>query len=98
MTSGVSRHRVRSRLRWRITSCPAANEIRWVNPSMARVSSSRTSSATASRIEATLSSATHDLRGRGLGGGGGGGDLLDGLGEQAQAAGALVCGADHGGG
>src|SRR4051794_40521905 len=54
MRSGVSRHRVRSRLRWRMISCPAANEIRCVNPSIATVSPSRTSSATASRIDVTL--------------------------------------------
>src|SRR2546429_8090631 len=39
-------------------SCPAAKQMRWVNPSMATVSPSRTSSATASRIEATLPSVT----------------------------------------
>src|SRR5207247_5667908 len=35
-------------------SCPAAKQIRWVNPSMATVAPSRTSSATASRIVATF--------------------------------------------
>src|SRR5216117_2512939 len=45
---------VRSRLRWRMISWPAAKQIRWVNPSMATVSPSRTSSATASFIVATL--------------------------------------------
>src|SRR5438094_231646 len=54
MTSGVSRQSVRSRRRWRMISCPAAKQMRWVNPSMATVSPSRTSSAMASRIDATL--------------------------------------------
>src|SRR5438067_10954281 len=54
MTSGVIRQSVRSRLRWRMISCPAAKQIRWVNPSMATVSPSRTRSATASRIDATF--------------------------------------------
>src|SRR5438445_13712948 len=35
-------------------SCPAAKQIRWVNPSMATVSPSRTRSATASCIDTTL--------------------------------------------
>src|SRR5919201_5606685 len=35
-------------------SCPAAKQIRWVNPSIATVSPSRTRSATASRIDVTL--------------------------------------------
>src|SRR5918995_6889939 len=35
-------------------SCPAAKQMRWVNPSIATVSPSRTISATASRIVATL--------------------------------------------
>src|SRR5919197_2249148 len=35
-------------------SCPAAKQMRWVKPSMATVSPSRTRSATASRIEVTL--------------------------------------------
>src|SRR5690242_17956375 len=35
-------------------SCPAAKQMRWVNPSIATVSPSRTRSATASRIVATL--------------------------------------------
>src|SRR5204863_6547965 len=48
------RQRVRSRRRWRMISCPAAKQIRWVNPSMATVSPSRTRSATASRIDVTL--------------------------------------------
>src|ERR687892_2785613 len=98
MTSGVSRHRVRSRRRWRITSCPAAKPMRWVNPSMARVSPSRTSSATASPMLATLSSATDHLGGGGLllGQGEAGGDLLDRLGEQPQGGAALVGGDDQG--
>src|SRR5439155_16253678 len=54
MTSGVRRHRVRSRLRCRMVSCPAAKQIRWVKPSIATVSPSRTRSATASRIVVTL--------------------------------------------
>src|SRR4029450_11309035 len=35
-------------------SCPAAKQIRWVKPSIATVSPSRTRSATASRIDARL--------------------------------------------
>src|SRR5207253_10612301 len=58
MTSGVRRQSVRSRRRWRMISCPAAKQIRWVNPSMATVSPSRTSSATASRIVATFDPAS----------------------------------------
>src|SRR6476469_5794675 len=54
MTSGVIRASVSSRLRWRMISCPAANEIKWVNPSIATVSPSWTSSATASCIVVTL--------------------------------------------
>src|SRR6478752_3841081 len=54
MTSGVSRASVRSRRRWRMISWPAENPIRCVKPSMATVSPSRTRSAIASRIEATL--------------------------------------------
>src|SRR5919197_1374513 len=56
-TSGVSRHSVRLRLRWRMISWPAAKQMRWVNPSMATVSPSRTSSPIASRIDATFPSA-----------------------------------------
>src|SRR3954447_2131641 len=58
MTSGVIRARVRSLLRCRMISCPAANEIRWVNPSMATVSPSRTIAAIASRIVATFDAVT----------------------------------------
>src|SRR5215208_712122 len=54
MRSGVSRARVRSRFFWRMISWPAANEMRWVKPSIATVSRSRTMSRTASAIEATL--------------------------------------------
>src|SRR6266508_5101898 len=54
MRSGVSRASVRSRLRWRMISWPAAKQMRWVKPSIATVSPSRTSSPIASRIEATL--------------------------------------------
>src|SRR3954454_6565922 len=46
--SGVIRTSVRSRLRWRMSSCPAATGIRWVKPSRATVPPSWTSSATAS--------------------------------------------------
>ena len=46
--SGVIRTSVRSRLRWRMISCPAATGIRWVKPSSATVSPSLTRSATAS--------------------------------------------------
>src|ERR1044071_6919828 len=49
--SGVIRTSVRSRLRWRMISCPAATGIRWVKPSSATVSPSWTSSATASARE-----------------------------------------------
>src|SRR4051812_41815512 len=55
MTSGVMRASVRSRRRWRMISCPAAKLMRWVNPSMATVSPSRTNSATASCIVVVLS-------------------------------------------
>src|SRR5206468_866695 len=54
MRSGVSRARVRLRRPWRMISCPAAKQIRWVNPSIATVSPSRTRSPTASRIVARL--------------------------------------------
>src|SRR6516165_1888267 len=46
---------VRSRRPWRISSCPAACGIRWVNPSSATTSPSSTSSRTAS--ESATSSA-----------------------------------------
>src|ERR1044071_5252162 len=46
--SGVIRTSVRSRLRWRMISCPAATGIRWVKPSSATVSPSLTRSLTAS--------------------------------------------------
>src|SRR3954453_16964077 len=49
MRSGVIRTSVSSRLPCRTTSWPAANGMRWVNPSIATVSPSRTSEATASR-------------------------------------------------
>jgi hypothetical protein len=52
-------------LRWRMISCPAANEMRWVNPSIATVSPSRTSSAIASRIVATLEMLTRQVSGSG---------------------------------
>src|SRR5438445_3337986 len=52
------RQSVRSRRCCRMISCPAAKQIRWVNPSMATVSPSRTSSATASRIVVTFCSDT----------------------------------------
>src|SRR4051794_6696591 len=58
MTSGVSRARVRSRRPWRMISWPAANPMRCVKPSMATVSPSRTRSATASRMVATLEAPT----------------------------------------
>src|SRR5215210_3678523 len=54
MRSGVSRQRVRSRRRWRMISWPAAKLIRWVNPSIATVSPSRTSAAIASAMVATF--------------------------------------------
>jgi hypothetical protein len=54
MRSGVIRASVRSRFRWRMISWPAANEMRCVKPSIATVSPSRTTAATASRIVATL--------------------------------------------
>src|SRR5258706_3659523 len=46
--SGVMRTRVRPRRAWRITSCPAANGMRWVKPSIAIVWPSFTWRATAS--------------------------------------------------
>src|SRR3954452_21003729 len=46
--SGVIRTSVRSRLRCRMISCPAATGIRWVKPSSATVSPSSTRAATAS--------------------------------------------------
>src|SRR3954454_19686607 len=49
--SGVIRTSVRSRLRWRMSSCPAATGIRCVKPSSAIVSPSWTSSAMASARE-----------------------------------------------
>src|SRR6478609_4720381 len=58
MRSGVRRASVRSRLRCRMISCPAANEIRCVNPSIATVSPWRTSNATASRMVATFDAVT----------------------------------------
>src|ERR671914_767857 len=54
MTSGVSRHRVRSRFCCRMISCPAAKQIRWVKPSIATVSPSRTSSEIAPTMVVTL--------------------------------------------
>src|SRR6187401_2148493 len=54
MTSGVRRASVRSRFRWRMISWPAAKQIRCVNPSIATASPSRTRSAIASRMDATL--------------------------------------------
>src|SRR5919204_5051115 len=50
--SGVIRTSVRSRRPWRISSCPAACGIRWVKPSSATTSPSRTSAAIASLSEA----------------------------------------------
>src|SRR4051812_29555392 len=49
--SGVMRASVRSRLRRRMSSCPAATGIRWVKPSRATVSPSWTRSETASATE-----------------------------------------------
>src|ERR1700750_236338 len=49
--SGVIRTSVRSRLFWRMSSCPAATGIRWVKPSRATMSPSWTRSATASASE-----------------------------------------------
>src|SRR3954447_25558726 len=49
--SGVMRTSVRSRLRWRMSSCPAATGIRCVKPSRATVSPSWTRSETASASE-----------------------------------------------
>src|SRR3954447_3627072 len=53
---------VRSRLRWRMISWPAAKQIRCVKPSIATVSPSWTSSATASCIDATLVIGRSQLR------------------------------------
>src|SRR5688500_15870665 len=85
MRSGVRRASVRSRLRWRTISCPAANEMRWVNPSMATVSPSRTRSAIASRIVATLEAVIGSVW---TGGGGWAGPLARGL-DLGQRAGCL---------
>ncbi len=90
----MSRHSVRSRGRWRMISWPAAKPMRWVKPSIATVSPSCTSAATASRIDATLECswpAHHDaarsggLRPRG-------GDLRHGLAEDPQPGRDLVLG------
>src|ERR1051325_6581149 len=62
MTSGVIRARVRLRFRWRMISWPAANEMRWVKPSIATVSPSRTTSRTASAIDATFEAVTDARR------------------------------------
>src|ERR1700733_1651277 len=51
MTSGVIRISSSSFRFWRRISCPAANGIRWVNPSRATLSPSRTSSAIPSATE-----------------------------------------------
>src|SRR6266550_6249656 len=58
MTSGVSRASVSPRRPWRMISWPAAKEMRWVKPSIATVSPSRTRSPTASAIEATFEALT----------------------------------------
>src|SRR6516225_7218144 len=57
MTSGVRRASVRSRFRCRMISWPAAKLMRCVNPSIATVSPSRTRSAIASDMDATLDAA-----------------------------------------
>src|SRR5262245_34751282 len=54
MRSGVRRAIVRSVRRWRMISCPAANGIRWVKPSMTTRSPSRTKRETASFMVMTL--------------------------------------------
>src|SRR5512143_2423509 len=54
MRSGVSRASVRFRRRWRMISCPAAKQIRWVKPSMTTVSPSWTWAAMASCMETTF--------------------------------------------
>src|SRR5919197_5061602 len=61
MTSGVMRASVRSRFRWRMISWPAAKQIRWVKPSIATVSPSRTSSPTASAIVVCLLVPAHPV-------------------------------------
>src|SRR5262245_58031417 len=53
MRSGVIRIRVRCLRPWRTTSWPAACGIRWVNPSMATESPSRSTSSTASARDRT---------------------------------------------
>src|SRR5574342_216582 len=53
MRSGVSRASVRFLRRWRMISCPAAKQIRWVKPSMTTVSPSWTWAAMASCMERT---------------------------------------------
>src|ERR1700685_3340629 len=65
MRSGVIRISVRSRRRWRMISWPAADGIRWVNPSIATVSPSRTNSqiaALSSRISAIAGASTLVVR------------------------------------
>src|ERR1700677_1034 len=65
MGSGVIRTSVRSRRRWRMISWPAADGIRWVNPSIATVSPSRTNSRIAalrSRISAIAAASTLIVR------------------------------------
>src|SRR5215208_6869731 len=59
------RHSVRSRRPWRMISCPAAKLMRWVNPSIATESPSRTRAETASRIDATFDSGIEALGLRG---------------------------------
>src|SRR4030066_959389 len=54
MRSGVRRQATRSRFFCRMISCPAAKQMRCVKPSIATVSPSWTSSATASFIVVTL--------------------------------------------
>src|SRR5262249_17389238 len=54
MRSGVRRARTRSFRFWRMISCAAAKQMRWVKPSITTVSPSRTWRATASFIVTTL--------------------------------------------
>src|SRR5215212_1108274 len=60
--SGVMRISSRSRRPWRMTSCPAANGIRWVKPSRATESPSRRSSEIASSSEASSAKALCAMR------------------------------------
>src|SRR5262245_19091076 len=66
--SGVMRTSVRSQRPWRMISCPAACGMRWVNPSSATTSPSRTWAATASgRVALVAAPSAPPVPGRDLG-------------------------------